>query len=965
MAAHTLEEIRIYGAREHNLKNISLSLPRHRLIVFTGLSGSGKSSLAFDTLYAEGQRRYLETLNPYARQFLGMLERPDVDQIEGLSPVIAIEQRGVGYGPRSTVGTTTEIYDFLRLLYARLGEVFCYRCGQVMQRQTDEQILARLRSLPRGTPLEILAPLVRGRKGHYRELFEGLARQGFTRVRIDGQVRELVPGLQADRYRTHTIELLVDRLRVDPEEKVRMREAVQLALNLGKGSLLVHRLDTGEELFFSQHLSCPACGIAYPELAPHSFSFNSAYGACPDCQGLGERLRADPERIIPDPGKSIASGGIAPIGRPAKGDWFRRAFELLGAQFGFDLDTPLGALSEEALSALLWGRTASGDPVMLELEEQGRPYRIRFEGIAAYIENVRERASSESQREWAQSFMSPQPCPSCSGMRLRPESLAVRIEGLNIAEMSRFDVASLYERLSGLPDTWSARQRAIGEPILREILTRLGFLLQVGLGYLSLDRPMHTLSGGEAQRVRLATQIGTELVDVLYILDEPSIGLHPRDNRRLIGALQRLRDLGNTVVVVEHDRETIEAADFVVDLGPGAGELGGWVVATGPPEGLNGASLTGAYLRGERYIPIPADRRPGNGCFLVLHGARGHNLKNLTVRFPLGTFICVTGVSGSGKSTLINETLYPALARHYHRAALRPLPYERIEGLSYLDKVIAIDQSPIGRNPRSNPATYTGLFTHIRDLFAQLPESRARGYGPGRFSFNVPGGRCEACEGAGVRRIEMAFLPDVYVRCEVCGGRRYNRETLEVRYRGRSIADVLEMSVAEALTFFEAVPQIARRLEVLERVGLGYIRLGQPATTLSGGEAQRVKLATELARPGTGRTLYILDEPTTGLHFEDVRLLLLVLQALVDRGNTVIVIEHNLEVIKVADWVIDLGPEGGEAGGYLVAEGTPEAVAACPESHTGRFLRQELERGIREPRARITLGTGSVSLRGA
>ncbi|MDW8138240.1 MAG: excinuclease ABC subunit UvrA [Bacteroidota bacterium] len=960
MSTGTQQGIRISGAREHNLKNISLVLPRYRLIVFTGLSGSGKSSLAFDTLYAEGQRRYLETFSPYARQFLGVLERPDVDQIEGLSPVIAIEQRTTGYTPRSTVGTVTEIYDFLRLLFARLGEAFCYQCGQRMRQLSDEEIVLQLRALPCGVMLEMLAPLVRGRKGHYRELFERLLQQGFTRVRIDGQIRELSSGLQVDRYRTHTIEVVVDRLRVDPHEKVRLRESVQLALELGRGSLIVRRLDTQEEFFLSRHLSCPQCGIAYPELAPHSFSFNSAHGACPECQGLGETLRADPDRIIPDPRKSILQGGLAPIGKPAPGDWFRRALTFLGQRFGFALDTPLGELSEEARSVLLWGRTSREEPVVLELEEGGRPYRIRFEGLAAYIENVRERASSETQREWAESFMRPQRCRACGGGRLRPESLSVRIDGLNIADMSRMDAAALRERLRGLPERWGARQQAIGQPILREISSRLEFLQEVGLGYLSLDRPMHTLSGGEAQRVRLARQIGTQLVDVLYILDEPSIGLHPRDNQRLIASLRRLRDLGNTVVVVEHDRDTIEAADCVIDLGPGAGEQGGQVVAVGPPQALDGPSLTAAYLRGERYIPIPPQRRTGNGRFLVLHGARGHNLKNLTVRFPLGTLICVTGVSGSGKSTLVNETLYPALARHYHRAALGALQYDRIEGLEHLDKVIAIDQSPIGRNPRSNPATYTGLFTLIRDLFAQLPESRIRGYAPGRFSFNVPGGRCEACEGAGIKRIEMAFLPDVHVRCELCGGRRYNRETLEVRYRGRSIADVLEMNVSEALTFFGSVPAIARRLRVLEQVGLGYIRLGQPATTLSGGEAQRIKLAAELSRPGTGRTLYILDEPTTGLHFEDVRLLLLVLQALVDRGNTVLVIEHNPEVIKVADWIIDLGPEGGEAGGRLVAEGPPEVVAACPESHTGRFLRVELERGVREPWPKWDIPAGGV-----
>jgi excinuclease ABC subunit A len=973
------DSIIIRGAREHNLKNVDVDIPRGKLVVMTGLSGSGKSSLAFDTIYAEGQRRFVESLSAYARQFLDIMERPDVDYIEGLSPAISIEQKTVSPNPRSTVGTVTEIYDYLRLLFARAGTQYCTQCGRKVQKQSTDQIIDGILGLPEGSKVQLLAPVVRARKGHYRELFGEILKDGFLRVRVDGNVREITQGMAVDRYKVHTIEIVVDRITVRKESRPRIADSVEVALRFGGGVLIVApekgapppapkrqgassrkapAQPVSADILYSRHLSCPVCNISYEEPAPNSFSFNSPYGSCPTCNGLGEIKEFDLDLIIPDWDRSINQEGLAPFGKPRQ-TWAYSQFRGVLKTYGFDFDTPLGKLSKKAREVLLNGggdekfdmeyRYASGRSVV---------YKHRFTGIMDILRHYYADTSSGNIREWVESYMNVRPCTVCGGGRLKKESLAVKIEESpggklwnihGVVSLPITGALAFFERLR-MPD----RQMTIAAPVLKEIRGRLRFLLNVGLEYLSLDRPARTLSGGEGQRIRLATQIGSQLVGVLYILDEPSIGLHQRDNIRLIASLKQLRDLGNTVIVVEHDKEMIESADYVIDLGPGAGKYGGYLVTAGRPEvlesrndtipmnshGFEPVSYTAQYLRGERSIAIPAARREGNGKSLILSGATGNNLKDVTLNVPLGTFIAVTGVSGSGKSTLINETLYHALAREFYGAKAVPLPHKKLDGVRRIDKVIDIDQSPIGRTPRSNPATYTGLFGLVRDLFTQMPEAKIRGYKAGRFSFNVAGGRCEGCEGDGVKKIEMNFLPDVYVVCDVCKGKRYNRETLQVLYKGKSIADVLDMTVAEAVDFFSEIPGIERKLRTLFDVGLGYITLGQQATTLSGGEAQRVKLSTELSKVGTGNTLYILDEPTTGLHFEDIRMLLSVLNKLVDKGNTVIVIEHNLDVIKTADRVIDLGPGGGEEGGRIVAEGTPEQVAKAKESVTGIYLKK-------------------------
>jgi excinuclease ABC subunit A len=939
-----LDKLVVKGAREHNLKNIDVEMPRGKLIVITGLSGSGKSSLAFDTIYAEGQRRYVESLSAYARQFLSIMERPDVDYIEGLSPSISIEQKSISHNPRSTVGTVTEIYDYLRLLFARVGTQFCHNCGRKVQKQARDQIIDTILALPSGTKIQVLAPVVRGRKGHYRELFEEIRKDGFLRVRVDGEVKEIRDRLQVERYKIHNIEIVVDRITVSKEARSRIADSVEVALGFGSGVVIIN---TGkDDLLFSEHLSCNYCNISYEEPAPNSFSFNSPYGACPACNGLGEKKEFDVGLIIPDELRSINQEGLAPFGKP-RPTWFFSQIRAVARRYGFDFDTPIKKLPKEARHVLLHG----GGSEKFEIEYTyagGRTtvYKHRFSGILDILKHYYEETTSNVMREWVESYMNALPCEVCEGGRLRKESLAVRIEDAatgkryNIYDVVRLSIKDGMRFFSKLKLT--DRQMLIASQILKEITQRLDFMLNVGLDYLTLDRSARTLAGGEAQRIRLATQIGSQLVGVLYILDEPSIGLHQRDNLRLIHSLQSLRDLGNTIIVVEHDKEMIQNGDFVVDLGPGAGEHGGYVVATGSPGQFDGQSLTAQYLRGNKEIEVPKTRRVGNGKHLIIRGASGNNLKQVDVDIPLGKFVCVTGVSGSGKSSLIDETLFRHLARKFYKSKDVPLPCKKIDGINHIDKVIDIDQLPIGRTPRSNPATYTGLFTYIRDLFAQLPEAKIRGYRPGRFSFNVRGGRCEECEGDGVRKIEMNFLPDVYVLCDVCKGKRYNRETLEVLYKGKSIADVLAMTVEEAVSYFSDIPRIRRKLQTLYDVGLGYIRLGQQATTLSGGEAQRVKLSTELSKVGTGNTLYILDEPTTGLHFEDVKMLLLVLNKLVDKGNTVIVIEHNMEVIKTADWIIDLGPEGGDEGGYVVAGGTPEDVAKDAKSYTAKFLVKEL-----------------------
>lgn len=935
------EVLEVFGARVHNLKNVSVTIPRNKLVVITGLSGSGKSSLAFDTIYAEGQRRYIETFSAYARQFLGDLERPDVDKITGLSPVISIEQKTVNKNPRSTVGTITEIYDFLRLLYARAGDAFSYVTGEKMVRYTDEQIIELITTTYLKKKVYFLSPVVKGRKGHYRELFEQIRKQGFLRARIDGEVVELTSRIQLDRYKVHDIEIVIDRIEVKADDQQRIIDSIRLALKHGKGTMMVVEQNKSEARHFSRHLMCATSGIAYDDPAPNIFSFNSPYGACTRCNGLGHILEIDTNKIIPIKTKSIKAGGIIPIGE-YKPTWIFNQLEALATKFGFLLTDPIKDIPEDALNAVLYG-TDEMLKVKNDAQGSGTSYSMSFEGIVNFLAR-QEQEGSTSVQKWAQEYMNESDCPKCEGTRLKKESLYFKIDGKNIAELSSMGLEPLRTWFEGLESRLSSRQNTIAHEVLKEIRTRLGFLLDVGLNYLSLNRSSRSLSGGEAQRIRLATQIGSQLVGVLYILDEPSIGLHQRDNVRLIEALKNLRDIGNSVLVVEHDKEMIMCADHVLDIGPRAGVHGGHVVAQGTPaELIKFDTLTADYITGKRFIPIPAQRRKGTGKSIVLDGCTGHNLQNVTVEFPLGKFICVTGVSGSGKSSLVNETLYPILGKFFYRAEKRPLPYRKIHGLQYIDKVIDIDQSPIGRTPRSNPATYTNVFSDIRQLFAELPEAKIRGYKPGRFSFNVKGGRCETCQGAGLRTIEMNFLPDVYVLCETCNGKRYNRETLEIRFKGKSISDVLNLTIEQASEFFEAHPSILQRVRAMNDVGLGYITLGQQSTTLSGGEAQRVKLATELARKQTGNTLYILDEPTTGLHFEDIRILLDVLQKLVDQGNTVIVIEHNLDIIKVADHIIDLGPEGGTGGGEILAFGTPEQVVKYKMSITAKFLKEELK----------------------
>ena len=935
--------LEILGARENNLKNIDLSIPRNALVVVTGISGSGKSSLAFDTIYAEGQRRYMESFSAYARQFIGNMERPDVDKITGLSPVISIEQKSVNKNPRSTVGTITEIYDFLRLLYARIGEAYSYNTGEKMVRYTEEQITELILKEFDEKRINILAPTVRGRKGHYRELFEHIRQAGFTRVRVDGVMREIEFGMMVDRYKTHDIEIVIDRIEVHEDSVSRIKKSVQTAFRYGKGLLMVMDNDTEQLRYYSRLLMCPTTGLSYEDPEPNTFSFNSPYGACPKCNGLGEIAVVDKEKLIPNPNLSLRKGGLAPTGEYKAGSWIFKQLEAIGLKYGYTLDTPLKDFSDEALDVILYGTNETFD-VKRETLGITSTYKINFEGIINFIESQNNEEASAAIARWAGSFMNHVSCPVCGGSRLKKESQYFRIDGKNIAEVANMDTLSLGKWIDELPNKLTERQNDIAKEILREIHKRVHFLLDIGIDYLNMNRPAASLSGGEAQRIRLATQIGSQLTGVLYILDEPSIGLHQRDNQRLIESLKELRDIGNSVIVVEHDKETMLNADYLVDIGPGAGRHGGEVVFAGTPaEVKDGHSITCDYLNGLRQIEVPKTRRkPFTGNVLKINGAKGHNLKNIDLELPLGVMVCVTGVSGSGKSTLINETLSPILSQKFYRSVKEPLPYDSIEGLGNLDKIIQIDQAPIGRTPRSNPATYTKVFDDIRKLYGELPESKIRNYKAGRFSFNVKGGRCEACKGAGVRVIEMNFLPDVTVLCEECQGKRYNRETLEVRYKGKSINDVLNMTINEAVEFFENIPSIIQKIRTLKDVGLGYLTLGQASTTISGGEAQRVKLATELAKRDTGKTLYVLDEPTTGLHFEDIKVLMNVLNQLVDRGNTVLIIEHNLDVIKMADWIIDMGPEGGDRGGHIVCQGTPEQVAQCAESYTGQYLKNEL-----------------------
>lgn len=941
--------LEVVGARVHNLKNIDVTIPRNKLVVITGLSGSGKSSLAFDTIYAEGQRRYIESFSAYARQFLGNMERPDVDKITGLSPVISIEQKTVNKNPRSTVGTITEIYDFLRLLYARASDAYSYVTGEKMVRYSDDQILSLILENFNNKKILMLAPVVKGRKGHYRELFEQIKKWGFLRVRIDGEIVELTKRIQLDRYKVHDIEIVIDRLEVNADARQRINESLQLAMKQGKGIMMVQPFEVGDfdekygkVEFYSRHLMCPTSGISYDEPQPNLFSFNSPYGACPKCNGLGVVSEIDIAKIIPDKKSTIRKGGIAPLG-PHQGTWIFKQIEAIGEKFGFTLDTVIEEISEEAMNVILFG---SDDVFKIKQysDSSATSYSIAFEGIANFIVKQNDEQSSPTIEKWIQGFMNKIPCPKCEGTRLKNESLHFKIADKNIAELANMGILELNEWFTDIEKKLSSKQNIIAKEVLKEIRTRIQFLLDVGLDYLSLNRSSRTLSGGEAQRIRLATQIGSQLVGVLYILDEPSIGLHQRDNVRLIKALKNLRDIGNSVIVVEHDKDMILTADHVLDIGPAAGIHGGRVIAQGTPkEILKFHTLTADYINGAKEIAIPKERRKGSGKSLILKGASGNNLKNVSVSLPLGKMICVTGVSGSGKSTLINETLYPILNKHFYRSEKKPMPYKSITGLEHLDKVIDIDQSPIGRTPRSNPATYTNVFGDIRTLFSEIPEAKIRGYKPGRFSFNVKGGRCETCQGAGLRTIEMNFLPDVYVNCETCNGKRYNKETLEIRYKGKSISDVLNMTIENAVDFFDSIPSILQKIKTLKEVGLGYITLGQQSTTLSGGEAQRVKLATELSKRDTGNTFYILDEPTTGLHFEDIRILLEVLNKLVDSGNTVLIIEHNMDIIKVADHVIDLGLEGGNNGGTILCEGTPEEIAKDKVSYTAKFLKEELK----------------------
>ncbi len=946
------EHIDVFGARVHNLKNIDISIPRNRLVVITGISGSGKSSLAFDTIYAEGQRRYMETFGAYARQFIGDMERPDVDKITGLSPVISIEQKTTNKNPRSTVGTITEVYDFLRLLYARVGEAYSYNSGQKMVKWSEEEIVENIFTKFEGRRISLLAPLVRGRKGHYRELFEEIRKKGFLKVRVDGEIRELVSKMQVDRYKIHDIEVVIDRIKVEDEFRTRISQSVQQALRMGKDLMFV-QIEPGagssakdpQITQYSKQLMCEDTGISYEEPSPNSFSFNSPYGACPVCKGLGTVYQVSMEAIIPDPSKTINQGAIAPLGEERDSFIFKQV-QQLAKKHKFSLDVAIKDLPQKALNIILYGDESGPVEIMLDfgsVQGDGNVYATEFEGLVNQLKRWFTSGSSESVQRWAEGFMELRTCPECNGARLKKESLWFRIDGKNISELSNLNLDNLAAWLDGIELRISNKQRIIAKDVLKEIRERLQFLLNVGLTYLTLNRPSRTLSGGESQRIRLATQIGSQLQGITYILDEPSIGLHQRDNHRLIEALRNLRNIGNSVLVVEHDKDIMLSADYLVDIGPRAGVHGGSIVAQGKPSDfLKLDTLTSSYLNGLRHIAVPKERRKGNGKTLELKGANGNNLQRVNAKFPLGKFIVVTGVSGSGKSTLINETLYPILSRHAYGSRMQPLEYKSVSGLEYIDKVIEIDQSPIGRTPRSNPATYCGFFTDIRQLFASIPEAKIRGYNAGRFSFNVKSGRCDLCEGGGMRVIEMNFLPDVYVPCEKCQGKRYNRETLEIRYKGKSISDVLDMTVDEAVEFFQNVPYLYRKIKVLQEVGLGYITLGQSAVTLSGGEAQRVKLSTELAKKDTGKTFYILDEPTTGLHFEDVQHLLDVLNKLVDRGNTVLVIEHNMDVIKVADHIIDLGPEGGDAGGKILFEGTPEELIKDRESYTAEFLKLEM-----------------------
>ena len=935
------DQVVVYGARVHNLRNINVSIPRNRLTVITGLSGSGKSSLAFDTIYAEGQRRYIETFSAYARSFLGNMERPDVDKITGLSPVISIEQKVTSRNPRSTVGTVTEIYDFLRLLYARAAEAFSYNTGERMVKYTEEKIIQLIKEDFSGKRINILAPVVKGRKGHYRELFEQILRKGFLSARIDGEITELKHNYRVDRYKNHFIEILIDKLKVDEASISRLKASVQTAMKHGQGIIMILDYDTQVAKYYSRLLMCPTTGISYNEPAPHNFSFNSPQGACSKCNGLGRVTEIDMDKIIPDKSKSISKGGIAPLGA-YKNSMIFWQIEALGDKFDFTLNTPVKEISEEGINSILFG---TNERIQLKNTPLGSSmnYQMSYDGVIKYIDSQRDDNPSKTAQKWANQFVKTTICDECNGMRLKKESLHFRIDGKNISELAQLDLNELGEWFDGLEERITERQRTIGVEVIKEIRDRLGFMLGVGLNYLSLDRTAQSLSGGESQRIRLATQIGSQLVNVLYILDEPSIGLHHRDNLKLITALKQLRNSGNSVIVVEHDKETMMHADYLIDMGPLAGAHGGEIVAAGTPqEVLLANTLTADYLNDRRKILVPENRRNGKTNYLEVNGCSGNNLKLVDLKIPLGKFICITGVSGSGKSTLINETLQPILSQHIYKSIKDPLPYQSVKGLEFIDKVIQVDQSPIGRTPRSNPVTYTNVFSDIRNLFTQLPEAKIRGYKAGRFSFNVKGGRCEECQGGGLKLIEMNFLPDVYVHCDKCNGKRYNRETLEVRYKGKSISDVLEMTIEHGVEFFEAIPSIAVKLKTLQDVGLGYITLGQSSTTLSGGESQRVKLAAELAKRDTGKTVYILDEPTTGLHFEDIRVLLDVLNKLVEKGNTVIVIEHNMDVIKVADHIIDIGPEGGKNGGKILCAGTPEEIIKNKQSFTAKFLRDEI-----------------------